>query len=151
MVLNFEVAAIVILVIWLAGVTIFLFRISSHYNRLTKGVSTKTLKSILEDVLQQVAVSHKEIEEIKKRTQALEIQSEVPIQKVGLLRFNPFKDTGGEQSFILALLDAQGSGVVLSSLYARSGARWYAKKVTEGKGVEHELSDEEKQVIKHAR
>ena len=51
-------------------------------------------------------------------------------QRVGLVRFNPFEDTGGNQSFALALLDAEGNGWVLSSLHARTGTRVYAKPIT---------------------
>jgi hypothetical protein len=72
------------------------------------------------------------------------------IQKIGLLRFNPFKDTGGDQSFILSLSDANDTGVVISGLYSRSGTRWYTKKVINGKAVEHDLSEEEKKVLKEA-
>ena len=50
----------------------------------------------------------------------------------------------------MALLDGKSTGVVLSGLYSRGGTRWYAKKVKEGKGIEHELSDEEKRAIKEA-
>ena len=51
-------------------------------------------------------------------------------QRVGLVRYNPFEETGGNQSFALALLDADGDGWVLSSLHARSGTRVYAKAIT---------------------
>jgi hypothetical protein len=67
------------------------------------------------------------------------------------LRFNPFNDTGGDQSFILALLDGKNAGVVISGLYSWSGTRWYAKKVVDGKGVEHELSKDEKKAIDEAK
>lgn len=73
------------------------------------------------------------------------------IQKVGLLRFNPFKDTGGDQSFILALVDAQNTGVIISSLHTRTGTRWYAKHVINGKGAEYELSKEEEEALKSAK
>lgn len=73
------------------------------------------------------------------------------IQKVGLLRFNPFKDTGGDQSFILALVDAKDTGVIISSLHTRTGTRWYAKHVIGGKGTEYELSHEEEEALKSAK
>jgi len=66
------------------------------------------------------------------------------------LRFNPFKETGGDQSFILALLDEDNNGVVLSGLYSRSGMRWYAKRIKKGLGTEHSLSEEEKEAIRQA-
>jgi len=76
--------------------------------------------------------------------------SQFYIQKIGLVRFNPFNDTGGDQSFILALIDAEESGVVISGLHTRNGTRWYAKKISNGHGVEHELSNDEVKAIKSA-
>ena len=54
-------------------------------------------------------------------------------QRVGLVRYNPFEETGGNQSFALALLDADGDGWVLSSLHARTGTRVYAKAIVGGR------------------
>ena len=48
-------------------------------------------------------------------------------QRIGLVRFNPFEDTGGNQSFALALLDQAGDGFVVSSLHARAGTRVYGE------------------------
>ena len=76
----------------------------------------------------------------------LEKISHVSIQKVGFLRFNPFQDTGGDQSFILTLLDRDNNGVLISSLYARGGVRIYAKNIERGK-AKHPLSKEEKEVL----
>ena len=72
------------------------------------------------------------------------------IQKVELLRFNPYDDTGGNISFTVCLLDDKGSGVVITSLHARSGTRVFAKEVTLGKSSQYELSKEEELVIKKA-
>ena len=71
------------------------------------------------------------------------------IQKTGLVRYNPFEDTGGNQSFALALLDADGDGVIVSSLHARSGTRIYAKAVAAGR-PEAALSDEEAEALRRA-
>ena len=70
-------------------------------------------------------------------------------QRVGLVRYNPFEDTGGNQSFALAMLDANGDGWILSSLHARQGTRFYAKAVKAGRS-ETSLSDEEQAAIKQA-
>ena len=72
------------------------------------------------------------------------------MQFVGLVRFNPFDDTGGDQSFALALLDGRGDGVVISSLHGRTGTRFYAKPVKAGTST-LSLSDEEVQALKQAR
>ena len=72
------------------------------------------------------------------------------IQRVGVVRFNPFPDTGGNQSFAVAMLDARGDGVVLSSLHSRAGTRLYLKQITTGK-AETALSEEETEAIRRAR
>lgn len=72
------------------------------------------------------------------------------IQRVELLRFNPYDDTGGNISFTVALLDNQGSGVVITSLHARSGTRVFGKEISLGKSSKYQLSKEEEAVIKKA-
>jgi hypothetical protein len=78
----------------------------------------------------------------------------VAIQSAGdfhfnLVRFNPFSDTGGEQSFVVSLLDGGGNGILLTSLHGRGVTRIYAKKVTAGK-TDQELSHEERQALTEA-
>jgi hypothetical protein len=148
---NFLFLILIVIFVWLIVDTIFFWKVLQHYNRLTKGVSDKSLKSILDDLLKDVSVSKKDIEYLKEYSAKIENDGLFHIQKVGLVRFNPFKDTGGDQSFILSLVDGKDTGVIISGLYSRSGTRWYAKKVVEGKAVEHELSEEEKKALKEAR
>ena len=76
--------------------------------------------------------------------------SERYVQKLGIVRYNPYNDTGGNQSFVIALLNARGDGIVLSSLHNRTGTRVYSKPVRAGEEAEFPLSDEEKQAIQHA-
>ena len=121
-----------------------------HYNKLSEGVGKDGLKTLLEDVLRSQTQTKKDIEMIRSLCDRIGQEGQFHIQKVGLLRFNPFKDTGGDQSFILSLLDSTDTGVIISGLYSRSGLRWYAKRVINGKGTEHELSDDEKKALKEA-
>jgi hypothetical protein len=65
------------------------------------------------------------------------------------VRYNPFEDTGGNQSFALAIVDAGGDGFVVSSLHARQGTRVYAKGVVKG-SAETSLSDEEAAALQQA-
>lgn len=71
------------------------------------------------------------------------------VQKVGLVRFNPFKETGGDQSFVITLLDAENNGFVITSLYTRDGNRIFAKPV-DGGCSKYPLSEEEKEAIAKA-
>lgn len=101
--------------------------------------------------MRETTTAKKDIAVLQEQYATIEKQGQFHIQKIGLSRFNPFKDTGGDQSFILALLDGKDTGVVISGLYSRAGTRWFAKKVVNGKGVEYELSEEEKKTIKEAK
>ena len=71
------------------------------------------------------------------------------VQRVGLVRFDVFEDMGGQLSFALALLDADGTGVVLSSINGRRETRVYAKSIERGESVTT-LSDEERESVRRA-
>lgn len=149
--MQFIWIAIAVLFIWLVLITISFWNLYSHYNNLVKGVTKKTLQAIMEELLKNTHLTKKDIETLKERCDKIEKDGSLHIQKIGLLRFNPFKDTGGDQSFILSLLDGNDTGIVISGLYSRSGTRWYAKQVHYGKGISHELSDEEKKAIAESK
>ena len=89
------------------------------------------------------------LDDLGARVAAVEAAQRRSFQRVGLVRYNPFEETGGNQSFALALLDAAGDGWVLSSLHARSGTRVYAKAITAGRS-DAALSDEETAAIQQA-
>ena len=99
-----------------------------------------------QEVLKRLATSEGAIKELLPRLETLEKISHPSIQKVGFLRYNPFQDTGGDQSFILVILDRDNNGVLVSSLYAREGMRLFAKNIERGKS-KHPLSEEEKKVL----
>jgi hypothetical protein len=118
---------------------------------LAKGVSDKSLTEILNAILITQKTSDRAIVEIKKAIASLTSTQEKDLQRVGVVRFNPFSDTGGNQSFTIALLDALDNGIVMTSLYARTGNRWYIKQVKHAVGIEVELSREEKAAIREAK
>ena len=72
------------------------------------------------------------------------------LQKIGMVRFNPFGDTGGDQSFALCLADAHGNGVVLSCLNRRTESKVYAKPLAAWQS-KYSLSTEEQQAMGVAR
>jgi hypothetical protein len=115
---------------------------------LTNGVSKKKLEFVLENITRDLINVKKDISHLDFRCDTIEKGEVFHIQRIGLLRFNPFKDTGGDQSFILTLGDGKNSGVVITALHSRSGVRWFAKRVKDGQGVDVELSEEEKKALK---
>lgn len=140
-----------ILFVWLIAVSYLFFQMRNQYAVITRGGEKRSLMSILESLTQESEKSLGEITKLSKRCDIIEQKGKGHIQKVGLLRFNPFKDTGGDQSFILSLVDEHESGVVISGLYSRNGTRWYAKQVKSGKGTEYDLSEEEQKALKLAK
>jgi len=145
-----EYGLIAILFVWCLILTFLFLRFYLYTQRISKGSKKQSIIDILDNVLSREQELRKEIEVIGREVEGLSSDSHLYIQKVGLVRFNPFNDTGGDQSFILALVDGENSGVVISGLHTRSGTRWYAKKVESGKGVEYQLSEDEERAIKSA-
>lgn len=116
---------------------------------LTRGADDRSLEAVLDAHLDKVfAVAH-QVDDLESRTGLLETAGRKAFSRVGLVRYNPFEETGGNQSFALALLDANGDGWVLSSLHARSGTRVYAKGIAGGRS-DAALSEEEAAAIRQA-
>ena len=149
--MSFLTIYIAILAIWNIIISIFVFRMVSHYNRLTAGISTHSLKDSLEKILDTYITNKKDIARLSQSITKLESEGTTHLQRIGIVRFNPFSDTGGSQSFTMALLDKQDNGLVMTSLYARTGNRWYIKYIKAGTGHDVELSKEEKTAIKNAK
>lgn len=129
----------------------WLSKLTRHYNSLTKGVDPKTLMNALQGIQHTISQHEKVQGVIKNELQQLKESGTHHIQQVTLKRFNPFGDTGGDQSFILAILDGVKDGVVITSLHSRENTRFYLKSVKGGVGIDHPLSDEEQKIINRLR
>jgi hypothetical protein len=124
-------------------------RLRRQLDRLTRGSDGESLDQVLHAHLEQVDGVARELDGLVARSAVIEAAVRRSIQRVGLVRFNPFEDTGGNQSFALALLDAAGTGVVVSSLHSRTGTRVYAKAITDGRS-DGALSEEESAALRQA-
>ena len=101
-----------------------------------------SLHELLAAHADQIAKASSRMTEMEELHEILIRRTEQGIQHIGLVRFNPFEDTGSDQSFALALLDARHDGLVLSSLHGRASTRLFAKSIEGGRAT-HPLSDEE--------
>lgn len=137
--------------IWLLVLSVFFYRLFAHYRRLTEGITKKDLQSVLEKLFKDQSEQKKLLEETNKQLEKIDKDGFFHLQKVGLLRFNPFAETGGDQSFCLALLDGENSGLVISSLHSRETTRIYAKPVKKGKEAGYIFSEEEKRAVSKAQ
>ena len=138
-------------VAWVAGLSLIVLRMVRHYNMLTASTNKTGLKDVLEVLLQTQKGLQSQTKDLYKVLDDVKKDGRLHIQRVGLVRFNPFSDTGGSQSFTLALLDGHDNGLVMTSLYARTGNRWYIKEVRSGKGKELVLSKEEQSAVQKAK
>lgn len=119
------------------------------YNKLMEGMENKNIEEMLTSHLKTVNKMFSKTLEIESEYKSARKMAEKSVQKIGVVRFNAFENTGSDLSFAVALLDSFGDGVVISSLFARDESRTYAKPVEKGQSSYH-LSDEEKEAIKKA-
>lgn len=126
---------------------LWLIRVVRHYNALTKGIQQKTLMNVLEGIQKTLAEHERADHFVKGEVQKLKDAARLHLQNLTLKRYNPFSDTGGDQSFILAILDGNKDGVVITSLHSRENTRFYVKSIKGGVGIDHPLSDEEQKII----
>ncbi len=124
-------------------------RLEARLDALTRGEDGRNLAGVLDAHLARVLAVARRQDELDSHAVVLETQAGRSVQGVGFVRFNTFEDTGGNQSFALALLDPAGNGVVLNSLHARNQTRLYAKAVRAG-AADGALSDEEAEAIRLA-
>lgn len=125
-------------------------RLVRTYEQFMTGSSARNLEGALAHYVAQTQEARAQTEETRALARQLERNAYNHVQHVGLVRFNPFHDTGGDQSFALALANASGNGVVLSSLHARDVTRVYAKPLVEWES-HYTLTDEERAAIARAR
>jgi len=120
------------------------------YKRLTEGVEIGDIKKVLDKILLRGDRNTKSIKEIIRRLDIIDENDKRHIQKVGLVRFNPFSELGGDHSFCLAILDDRDTGVVITGLHTRERTRVYMKDVKNGKS-DFELSSEERRAVSNAQ
>lgn len=143
------VVAVVILLLAVVALWRRVTRIDSRVGGLTRGEDGRSLEAVLDAHLDKVVAVGRQADDLTRRVVGLEAAGRKAFSRVGLVRYNPFEETGGNQSFALALLDADGDGWVLSSLHARSGTRVYAKAIRGGRS-DGALSSEETEAIRQA-
>jgi C4-type Zn-finger protein len=118
----------------------------AFFKKSKKGARIETL----EEAITQIEGLIEELKSAEDRIKNLEEKSNFSFQKFKLVRYNPFEDRGGDQSFSLAMLDKENNGFVISSIFINGDTRIFAKPVEKGKST-YELSEEEKKAIEKAK
>jgi hypothetical protein len=124
--------------------------LTAQYAALTFDTNGGSLEQVLAGHLDNVRAAREQAAQALEIARQAEQFSAAHIQHVGLLRYNPFSHTGGDQSFVLALADHHGNGAVVNSLHAREGTRVYAKPLVGWESV-YALTEDELEAIGKAR
>ena len=144
----------VLIILVLQGLFILLLLINGlrlqkllkRYRTMLAGNQGKNLEEILLDLVERMKMAETKIESMEIRIAAMEKEATQYIQRWAFQRYKAFANIGGDQSFSFVLLDRNGDGVMLSSIYGRDESRVYAKSISGGK-ANYPLSDEEQEVL----
>jgi hypothetical protein len=124
--------------------------IKKKSNIFFEGKNGKNLESLMLKNIEDIKSLDSEIQDLYNISNKIHKLALESIHKVGIIRFNPFGDIGGDQSFSVALLDGKNTGVVISSLHTKEGTRVYSKPIIKGEADKYPLTEEEKKVVKTA-
>ncbi len=99
-----------------------------------------------DDLIREIKKMRKELEEAREELENIKKEKKFFIKNINIERFNPFSERGGDQSFSFCLLDDNGDGLVVTSIYSESSNRVYSKPIKKWKS-KYSLSKEEEKVI----
>lgn len=139
-------ALLLFLTVWLLALSLFFFWLYRHLNAFTKEAKGESLVKLLDQLMKKEKDNQAAIRDLSQELTETKDWGQFHLQKMGIVRFNPFKDTGGDHSFSVALLDGKDTGLILTGLHTRERTRLYLKAVKKGKS-EHDLSREEKEAV----
>lgn len=132
---------------FIAIILCWILIIEIRLKRIFSGFKAKNMESLIAELTKKT----KELEEERKKTElqitSIDKRLAQSIRNIETVRFNPFPQVGGNQSFAMSLLNDEGNGVVISSLYSRDRTSLFAKPIKAGQS-EFELTKEEKSVLK---
>ena len=143
------VAAFFPILVWLGVLTYLVLRGKEETRRLFPKDGAGDIRDKFQEVLTTVEKVARDNEVLNKNLRAVYREGLSHVQKMEIVRYNPYEDTGGNVSFSLVMLDGRNNGMLLTSLHTRAGTRVYVKTITKGES-EMSLSKEEKQVLEKA-
>jgi len=138
------------LALWLTVLQFKLRKFAKQYKEFFSGKNGKVLEDVILNQGKLIKRMDSDIKELYNSENKLDKRINLCIQKVGVVRYNPFRDSGGDLSFSIAFLDSKDTGLILTSLYARDKTNLFAKPVIKGKS-EYHLTDEELEAIRKAK
>jgi hypothetical protein len=132
------------------GLLVWNSKLKKRLDNLTSGLSEDNLEDIVQKYIIMLRNCEDDIEKMHQEFDVIRKETSKFFKKVGIVRFQAFKDTGGDQSFALAMLDEANNGFLISSLHGRGFAKIYAKEIIDGNSENYKLTDEEEKAIERA-
>jgi biopolymer transport protein ExbB/TolQ len=134
----------------LLGLAYWVYILHRRITALTRGNTGSSLETVITQANERLSELEQSVSDTRHLVTQLEPRVRRSIQSVQTIRFNPFSDSGGgQQSFASALINEDGDGVVISTLYARNHVGIFAKPVQQ-LHAQHELSNEERDALERA-
>lgn len=124
--------------------------LKKRFEQLTGGEQSRNLEEIVQTYINTLRKAQKDMATMNEEFERIRKESAAFFTRRGLIRFQAFNHTGGDQSFALALLDSNNNGFVLSSLYGRDMSKIYAKVIENGASPKYKLTEEEQQALNEA-
>ncbi len=140
---------IVLLLLYIINIVKLCNLRKNYKNFMNKIGNGNNIQETIDKYMEKINNVEQENKNIKNYCQQLDKTLATCVQKIGLVRYNAFKDTGSDLSFTLALLNEENTGIVLNGIYSREMSNIYAKPVEKGKST-YTLSEEENQAINKA-
>lgn len=144
-----EQLLIVTALIWLFILSYLYWREQNYLRHLFPKSGARDIRNKFKELVEIIGGVVKENQSLNRHLREVSKEGLSHLQKVAILRYNPYNDTGGDQSFSLALLDGKLNGSIITSLHSRSGTRIYIKIIAKGES-DLQLSKEEKVVLDQA-
>jgi hypothetical protein len=140
---------LVVLALWTMRVHMRARRLEARLDDILRGVSGGNTAQLLTEYLRTVRSTAGAVQRMQEEHRRIASIMPSALRHVGLVRFSPFHDTGGDQSFALAILDGRGDGVVVTGLHSRHDSRLYAKPIERGSST-YSLTPEEREAMQRA-
>ncbi len=144
--LSIILILIILFILYIINI-IKLLKIKKEYRDFMKKIGNgENIQESLEKYINELELIKKENNKIKDYYKKLDNKVAKCTQKIGLIRYSAFKDTGSDLSFALALLNEENTGIVLNGIYSMEMSNIFSKPVEKGVS-KYTLSEEEKQAI----
>ncbi len=147
--MKIEIYLILIAIVLVAGI-FWIFFTERRLKRFFLGKKAKDLEEYMNILQKDIVFLKTEKENMKKEINLINQKVKKSIRGLEMIRFNPFSDQGSNQSFAISMLNEDGDGLILSSLYSRERISVFAKPI-KNKKSEYELTEEEKKVLAQAQ